>query len=187
MSFETIGFIVSFVFMGAILLWFIIGSKGKWTIKSLCMAMLVSLSFLNWHSIEGMLGWATDSDLPDKYQILWIIVKEPGEKNKDGSIFVLLKDINAENREFSLFEKKDLKEPRLYNTLYTKERHKQAQGILSKLKKGQKIFASGKKGKGFGKKKGMKGKGKNANPWGNIGHKEDLFYILPPAVPPPKI
>jgi len=189
MDFETLGFVVSFLFALAILLWFVIGSKGKWIIKVACIFSLLFLTFLNWHSINGMLGWSTPTALPEKFEVLWIVVKEPGAK-VDGGIFILIRNINSkEERESSLFKKKDLQEPRLHRTDYTPEKHAQAQGIIGMLKKGKRVFGTSKK-KGEGKGNGKKGEGKDGkgagNPWGTEHDIKDMFYILPPMVPPQK-
>ena len=188
MSIETLGFIVSFVFVTAILLWFVIGSRGKWFIKAIAIASLCLLSYLNWNSINGMLGWATNDSLPNKFEVLWVTVKEPNKQARtEGGIFVLLRNINKEESDgISLYNKDDKQEPRLYKVKYTPKKHEQAMAIIEQIKKGKRVFGSGKKkGKGQGNKQGQPGN-MPGNPWGTMGHDEDLFYILPPVVPPQK-
>jgi len=190
MSVETLGFVVSFVFVAAILLWFVIGSKGKWLVKAICIASLAVLSVLNWTSINSMLGWATSDVLPEKFEVLWVVIKEPSNaQEKKGGIFILVRDINAKDKEgFSLFDKKDLQEPRLHSSEYSPKKHKQGQAILDQLKKGKRVYGTSKKkgdGKGDGKGKPNDKDGKG-NPWGSMENESDLLYVLPPMVPPPK-
>jgi hypothetical protein len=188
MSAETLGFAVSFLFIAAILLWFVIGSRGKWIVKAICIASLALLSVLNWQSINSMLGWATEDVLPEKFEILWVVIKEPSKTQlKKGAIFILVRDINAkESDEFSLFDKKDLQEPRLHSTDYTPKKHKQGQAAIDQIKKGKRVYGTSKKkgnGKDNGRDSDKSGKG---NPWGMVENDSDLFYTLPPMVPPPK-
>jgi hypothetical protein len=188
MTIETLGFVISFVVTYTLLGWFIIGSKGKWLIKACFSAAVVLLTLLNWNSIENMMGWSTTAPLPEKFEVLWIHVKEPSKKPQtEGGIFVMLRYMSEYESGFSLFDKKDSQEPRLFKVKYTKEKHEQAMGIIGKLKKGERVFGSNEKGKGKGKNgKGDKEGNGDEPGWNYEIEGEQLFYILPPPKLPQK-
>lgn len=185
MTVESLGFVISFVFVYGLLAWFIIGSKGKWGIKALATFFMVILTFVNWTSIENMLGWATNDELPEKFEILWVHVKEPNKKKQEsGGIFLMLRYVSEYERGFSLFDKKDTQEPRMFKMDYSEERHRMAMGVIGKIKKGIRVFGSGKEqGNGKGKK-GEKGKGERGREY--LIEQDPLFYELPPPVLPQK-
>jgi hypothetical protein len=168
---ETIGIPVAFVLLTILILWVVIGVKGKWWVKTCLISLTLYFSVGLWISIDGLLGWPTTDGPPQKFEIHWLLVKEPNKKTGDsGAIYMWASNVNANKQSsFSPFgSKKPLSKPRLYQLPYSRSMHEQTESILEKLKKGERHMATldgegqgGKEGEGSGK--GREGEGKNGN------------------------
>jgi len=179
----------------ATLLWFVIGAKGKWWLKVPVIAITLMFSVFIWGVINNLLGWPTNQDLPNKYRLHWAVVEEPGIKhNKDGAIFLLCSNLDTKERKrIVLGHKVKTQSPRLYEIPYSKEAHKQIQGLKAKLRKGMVVTmgrgmkgGKGGKGKGKGKGRGRKGKGKSGNGEGGGSFSGESPTPLGYELPPPK-
>ena len=192
---------LAFFILASLLLWFIIGSKGKWFVKASVIAfVLYSCLSINL-SLDNLFGWPSNQALPEVFQVHWIKVKEPNKRTGEkGYIYVWATDLSGKEVEtsgwkglkgyFISFDNYDPSEPRAYRLEYSKERHERAEGALGKLKGVGKVGGknNGKKkgdgddtGKGSGKNKG-EGKGE-----GSLSRSDDIiFHDLPPAKLPDK-
>jgi len=195
---ETIGIPVAFILLTILILWVIIGIKGKWWLKSCLISLTLYFSIGLWVSINGLLGWPTTDGPPQKFEVHWVLVEEPNKKTGDpGAIYMWASDINASEQSFSPFgSKKPLDKPRLYQLPYSRSMHEQTEGILEKLKKGERYMATlgGKgqgdeEGKGDGEAggKGREGGSKSGAGGGSLSQQQDpVFHELPPAKLPDK-
>lgn len=211
---NTIGISIAFVIMVVIMLWFIIGGKGKWWMKMPLIGFGLYISVVIWSSMNGLLGWATPSDLPDKFRAHWMVVEEP-EEGKEGGIYVWADDITNNKDEQTeedlswsdkyikpyIFPLHDMTDngPRVYKIPYSRELHEQASqiqqfimkgGVYRGTMKGEGIPGKGKgKGKGEGQGEGEgkgEGKGKGKGPGDMSQEQVPHFYQLPPPKFPPK-
>ena len=194
---------LAFFVLASLLLWFIIGSKGRWSVKALVIAcVLYSCLSINL-SLDNLFGWPSNQSMPEAFQVHWIKIKEPDKRTGEkGYIYVWATDLSGEQPEtsgwkglkgyFVSFDNYDPTEPRAYRLDYSKEGHERAQGALSSLMGGGKVGGknNGKdkggegkdKGKGSGKDKG-KGKGD-----GSLSRSDDIiFHDLPPSRLPDKV
>jgi hypothetical protein len=138
---EVVGFPLAFIFFALLMLWVIIYGKGKWYVKAgFMVAALFIFSWL-WGAATDFLGWASPEELPEVFQVHWIVVEEPSSRS-EGSIFVLASDMTEDNyNSFSIFYNSDSPhEPRLHELPYTKQGHKEADDFLEQLKKGQRLI-----------------------------------------------
>lgn len=181
MNFETLGFVISFVLMYGVLLWFVISHKGWIKTKVMLVLMMTFMTVVNWQSIDSMLGWATTKKLPPKFEVLWVTIKEPSKKDAHdkGGIFLTLKYIDKDDS-FSLFNKTDKDEPRLFVVPYSRKKHEQGLKIIGKLNKGERVFGTNKKPGG----KGKKGMGNGLYQYKIEG--DQMFYDAPPPKKPEK-
>lgn len=203
---ETIGIPIACVTFVVLLLWFIIGTKGKWILKMLVTALSIYFCVSLWTSLNGLLGWPTASDLTGKkVEVLWLDIKEPNKKTNDpGSIYVWVKHLEPKKTQNSVVlrfhTKNSSSEPRLYKVPYSRKLHEQAAKIKKHLAKGGKFHGQlqkdgfkgdGKSGKGQGKGKGQgqgkgkgngrkgKGQGKDGNGGSLSQEQEMMFHQLP--------
>jgi len=202
---DTFGIPLAFVIFSAMALWIIIGSKGHWLLKMAFITIAYYFSLCLWNSLGDLQGWPTHKDLPDKFEVKWIGVKEPNRKTKDkGAIYVWIRDINPEKTVsesyYLKFHYKELEEePRLHKLPYSRMLHEQAMQIQNLIKQGESFFGQMKKGgiegegKGEGKGKGNKdngreGKGGKKGEGGDLSQRQDpIFHRLPSPILPEKI
>ena len=126
-----------YVILSIVLLWFVIGAKGKWTIKMFAIFATLMFSLNIERSLENLHGWPSSQDLPDKFMVHWVLVKEPNDSlNKDGGVYLWVNDISEaaqEKRTWKFFEDSDDSEPRVYLLPYSIERHEMAIKMKGRL------------------------------------------------------
>jgi hypothetical protein len=155
----TFAFAIGWVILAIIFLWFIIGAKGHWFLKLTLISIATFFCFVMWNSTDKLLGLPTQRELPDKYLIHWIVVKQPTSLEKNPSIYIWAKDLTKkEDKEKEKTESSvsftnsislvyDTNDPKTYKLPYSKGAHEQARSILKELKAGQKVIGQkGKKG-----------------------------------------
>ncbi len=182
------GIAITFIILAALLSWIIIGIGGKWLLKGCLTTVSILFGVLLYVSIPNILGWPSSQSLSEKYQVLWIVIKEPSAGDS-GSIYLWTKSATQNLSSYSLYNP-DIKQPRVFAVPYSRELHEQAQGAIKALKAG-KVVMGGVKGEGEGKegngkdgKKGAKKKGHLGESW--QGHNQAFLYELPESKFPPK-
>ncbi len=213
MNLETIAIPIAFLVASALLLWFIIGSRGQWMLKAACIACTMYFGLAVWNSVGSYLGWPTSQEPPSKFQLHWAIVQEPDKQADDpGVVYLWLRKIDQDDN--AADEAQELKEeswlsilgysgnkeqPRCYRLPYTRPLHEQLKQAKRQLAQGKPVigkfsgkgFDTSKQGKGKGKGKGKGGPpggGKpgagNAHSYGS-GHRDSGEFIFY-NLPPPK-
>jgi hypothetical protein len=134
----------------SLLLWMIISLKGWWILKCGLTIFAVFASLCIWGIVSQLLGWPTTDELPQKYLLLWVHVDAPH------SVYVQAIDLEATPPSKILGHPIDKSQPRLFKLPYSKELHKQAQGLLKELQKGRSIRMG--RGAGMGQP-GQSGRG----------------------------
>ncbi len=198
---ETLGIPLVIIMTFIIVLWFLIGARGHWGVKTLVIAIALFSAVGAWKSVDNAKGYETTDPLPIEFQVHWVVVDEPA-KGKEGSIRVWLtetelsmKSVRTPNGIIEIPSFVEKSPNRVYRLKYSKKRRDQASKILEMIKagrifmgttkgKGDGIEGKGEKGKGKGKgKSNFKGKGK-----GNSLSNSDspMFYELPPPIFPEK-
>jgi len=193
-------------------LWLIIGAKGHWLLKMVFISLSLYFGLAMWSSVENLLGWPTNTELPEKFRIYWVEIKEPNKITGDkGAIYLFVKGmkVKQEPKESSWLvelypaERDDY---RLHQVPYSLQMHKNAQLMQKGLRAGKKFYGTnkGKGGKGKGSGKGGKGKGEGGdgpNVPGRDGEGREglggsfdfsqeqgiMFYELPPPKLPEKL
>lgn len=202
---ETFGIPLAFIIFITLILWFIIGTKGQWWLKIFAITISLYASLGIWQSTVTILGWPTVEEMPEKFQIHWLVVKEPSQHTclgtncevckAKGAIYAFAEDL-CPKEEKSLTDLVMLKfspphdSPRLYKLPYSKSLHQKADQINKFIRKGGKYFGSlgkgeGKDGKGVGGKKG--GKNGKGGAFSFSMEQEPMFYDLPPPKFPEKV
>jgi hypothetical protein len=176
MTIYTVAFPIAFSIIAAVLLWFIIGSKGKWALKAFAIIMTMTISIVLWASLSDLEGWATSNSIPEKFQLISFAITEPDKKTtKVGEIYIWVIGEDAPST-FSLAGKRS-GQPRSYNLPYSRKLHEQLAEAGERMKKGHSVA-----GKAMMKQRG------DQEGHSGIGQKQDfMFYDLPPAKLPQKI
>jgi len=169
--------IPTFILLGGLILWFVIGTKGYWPLKMVLITMTLCFSLLLSRTMEDVRGWPTDDELPNKFRVHWLVIKEPNkaDHNEKGGIYLWVTDLAG-----------DGKQPRAYRSEYSREKHEDAQKALKMIMEGKSVMGR-RGGKGDGKGKG-KGEGQgNGNGGGSLSNSpEIIFHELPPSKLPEK-
>jgi hypothetical protein len=169
---------IFFVVLACLVLWFVIGTKGKWSVKAPIILIVPSLCIMVWFSLESLMGWPVESVPRDVYDIIGFDVQEPNKEQQfDGSIYIWIKNMEGEQQNDMFgYAKRMLEDrkPRTYRRPYSRELHKQVEILKQALKSGARVRVEVQEP---GKKKGgKKGGGPESPP-------DIQFHILPPANP----
>lgn len=182
---------VFLLLIGGLVIWILVESKVNWIFKIISTTTICIFSIGLFLSLQTFLGWPSDSNLPEKVSIRWVIIKEPSPSlNFKGKIYLLLDSVKSkyDNKMLDLLgHKNEVKEPRLYSIPYSRELHKELEkNVIPRLKDGQivngKMTKSGKQGVKGKKGDGKDGKGGNSE----SQTQEYMFYNLPPSEIQPK-
>jgi len=182
--------IPTFILLGGLILWFVIGTKGYWPLKMVLITMTLCFSLFLSQTMEDVRGWPTDDEPPEKFIVHWLVIKEPSklDTTDKGGIYMWVTDLGG-----------DGKEPRAYKTKYSREGHEEAQKAIGMIMDGKTVMGSrnGKKGEGDGSGDGegkgegggKKGQGQgNGTGGGSLSNSpEIIFHELPPSKLPEKI
>jgi hypothetical protein len=175
--------IPTFILLGGLILWFVIGTKGYWSLKMALITLTLCFSLLLSRTMEDVRGWPTDDELPNKFRVHWLVIKEPSKTDHDekGGIYLWVTDLAG-----------DGKRPRAYRSEYSHEKHEDAQKALGMIMDGKPV-AGRRGGEGEGKGKGDgegggKGQGQgNGTGGGSLSNSpEIIFHELPPPKLPEK-
>ena len=158
-----IGISLGILLICILLIWAIIGSKGYWWMKATFIIVSCWYCVALFNSLDDFKGWATTKDLPDKFQIHWMIIEPANQQLREkGAIYIVAQDINGKEINSSLIKLyyPDTTKPRLYKVRYTKTDDKIAQNIQDRLMNGEKVVGSRKgQGEGDGQGEGEGGEG----------------------------
>jgi hypothetical protein len=166
---STITFPIAFAALAALLLWFIIGCRGKWVAKAFAIVATLSLSILLWNSLPDLEGWATHKPLPEDFEFVSYSVIEPSDGHP-GVIYVWV--VAHYEGSVSLAQPRN-GEPRAHKVGYNRKLHEALEQATKARKGGRRV--GGKKKKG-----GQQGDGFEAP------ETEFIFYVMPPPRLPEK-
>ena len=138
------GLTIAYVFVVAVLSWFVIGSSGRWWVKGLLISLAIWFGTTLYYSVNNFMGWPTTEYMQkNTIEILWFQVREPSKKVGDpGAIYLWVRVLpnNEEPEGFSLknvakykeniwFVYMDKRAPRAFKLEYTRETHKQLEEL----------------------------------------------------------
>ena len=211
---ETIGISIAFIILIVVMLWFVIGGKGKWWMKVPVIGFGLYISITMWFAMIGLLGWPTPSELPEKFRLHWVVIEEPDKNDPNsGGIYVWAEDITGKGSQkkedptwvdqyvkpyvLPLHGYSDDNGPRVYKLPYSRELHEQSMGIRGFLMKGGVYRGSMRgdglpgegngNGEGNGQGRDGQGEGRPGGRGGSLSQEQvPHFYQLPPPKFPPK-
>lgn len=151
-----------YLVMSVLVLWFIIGIKGKFLTKVVVITIVVLFSTCLWKQMDNIAGWPTTQPLPAKFRLYSAVIDEPK------AIFVWVKNVVDENR------------PRAHQLKYDKQTHDELSQILSQIADGKPFFGTMNKDL----LEGLLGESDGDGNFGNSGYNsqsgQQVFYQLPP-------
>jgi hypothetical protein len=134
--------VLIFVILVSILLWGVIGSKGHWGLKMMAIFATLMFSLNMARSLDDLRGWPTEQELPEKFLIHWVMVKEPDKSTEDdGGVYIWVQTLSSdENSTLKFFQTDETLEPRAYRMEYSVEMHELALNMKARLLEGRPIL-----------------------------------------------
>lgn len=108
---------VGFCLLFGLLLWFVIGSRGRWTAKLAAIAVSSAFTFMVWDALDTFSGWPTQQSPPERALLVSSTVDEPG----------------------LLAHKADEREPRSYRLPYSRQLHAQVDMANTLARQGRQV------------------------------------------------
>lgn len=171
---------ITYVAIAALLLVFCFYTNFSKKIKLTSIFVISIFYIFSWKGYAAILGWPTTDELPENFNIVWVVIQEPNKsRSNEGELFLWIKEID----EFS----KPHGEPRSFKLQWNKENQRMAQDALHKLQEGERL--NGRKTYGVLNKDN---EGKKSNPYDVQEGEEEQgrpsfeFVEVPPPELPPK-
>ena len=124
----TTGLVTAYVVVALLLLFSCLYTTWSWVTKSF-LIVLVSVFYLTtYFSFPPLMGWPTDSPLPERFNVIALHVQEPDKKNgSEGTVFLWVTDLETDPK---------ISIPRAYKLPFTESLHAKIVQASNKLKKG---------------------------------------------------
>jgi hypothetical protein len=184
---QTLFVPIAFLFLCCLLLWVIIGIRGRWWLKLIMMALALGFSYAAWMTLDSYFGVPKRSELrafSGKTAFLfWVTINEPDGNKDAGSICMWLRPLNEAG-------------PKLYQFSYSRKLHETSQAFLAEILKNNgapiQIAFSSESSQGEQVAKGNGTGNGSGQPRGGAGgalayQGEPRVYELPPVKLPDKM
>jgi hypothetical protein len=135
---QTLIIPAAFVFLAAILLWIIIGVRGKWWVKLLAMVITLLVSLEMWRSLDSYVGYFKTADLGSmtdkRAELFWARVDEPdGNASDPGAIYMWMRVEGANDKNWWFANPSAGKMPQVFKFSYSREFHKAIASAVGKI------------------------------------------------------
>ena len=123
---------LAYVITSALLLLFCFYTSFSKKIKLSGVVALTVFYIFSWQGYLGILGWPTSEELPEKFNINWVVIEEPNKVlNQEGGLFLWVRELNDAD--------KPIGDPRAYKLFWNIENQKKAQDALHRIKEGEQL------------------------------------------------
>jgi hypothetical protein len=172
----------AFVLLAGLLLWFVIGSAGRWYLKLPLIVATPLFMFLVWSALDSFSGWPTRAELPQRSYFIAGTVSEPEPGGDGGAIRVWVIPPSGDGGPFAY--EPDQSRPRAFELPYSRSLHRQVEAANAMRARGQEVelraSSEGRQGDD------PAGRAKGTRRGGQSGHGSFRAYRLPPPSPPQK-
>ena len=125
-SLGVIGIIISYVVIAVLLLSLNLASRWMWWVKAMAIIVTAGFFYESYVSLNNILGYATEQPPPERFQILWMLAREPDKKTADpGAIFLWADELGPDNRPRG--------NPRAYKLPYDRPLHKESSTVRQQI------------------------------------------------------
>ena len=122
-----IGLTMAYVVLAALVLNLNLHSKWSWQIKAATVIAVTGFYLASYYSIAALLGWPTAAQLPQRFNLHAVKVREPDKTSgEDGEIYLWISRLGDEDEEA---------EPRAYRLPYSLPLHSQVGEAATKLRR----------------------------------------------------
>jgi hypothetical protein len=133
---------VAFLLLAGLLLWFVIGSRGAWSLKLPLIVGTCVFTFAVWDALDSFDGWATVHEPPARALFVSAVVHEPD------AIYVWL---IAPTEPPLLGYRPNEAEPRAFRLPYTRHLHEQVERGSRLSRQGRRVELLGPAGRAGGR------------------------------------
>lgn len=124
----TSGLVAAYVVIALLLLILCLYTAWSWRIKAALIVTVSAFYLVSYLSLPPLLGWPTDADLPQRFNLVAIYVQEPDKSTgAEGQIFLWATDMAQGPRGA---------EPRAYRVPFSGELHSRVVEAGNKMRKG---------------------------------------------------
>lgn len=89
--------VAAYVLVAVLLLGIGLWAKVRWWIKAGAVIVTFAFFFVTFVSVKDLLGWPSDDPLPDRFELLWVVVDEPNQSTgSEGAIYFWLMKLPGE-------------------------------------------------------------------------------------------
>lgn len=128
MNQAVLGLALTYVALAALMLGIFLFTRLSVWIKFLCVIVVSGFYFMTYQSLQGMLGWPTQQQLPEQFQLMASSITEPdGSTGEKGRIHIW---------GTAFIDNKPAKEPRSYELPYDLDLHAALDEALRKQRRG---------------------------------------------------
>ena len=90
---------ISYVVVAALLLVFCFYTNFSKKIKLVAIVALSIFYIISWNGFLGVLGWPTSEELPENFNISWVVIQEPNKRRtNEGGLFLWIREIDSTNK-----------------------------------------------------------------------------------------
>ena len=98
---ERILLTLAYVIISALLLIFCFYTGFSKKIKLTGIVVLTFFYIFSWKGYDGILGWPTSEELPELFNINWVVIQEPNKaQSNEGSLFLWVSEVDEFNKSF---------------------------------------------------------------------------------------
>jgi hypothetical protein len=123
---QTLFIPIAFFFLGCLLLWVIIGVKGRWWLKPVMMVLAAGIGYAAWVTLDSYFGSPKRSELEtfsgQSAYLFWVTINEPDGNKDAGSICMWLRPTHETDA-------------KLYEFAYSRKLHETSQSFLYEILK----------------------------------------------------
>ena len=78
---------VCYAAVAALLLNLCLATSWSARVKFAAIAAVSLLYGGTWLGLQALVGWPTDADMPDRFEVQWVTIDEPGPRGEPGAIY----------------------------------------------------------------------------------------------------
>ena len=114
MTLPLIGMGLSYVAVAVLLLTLNLASRWHWGVKAAAIAITTAFFGISYASIAGLIGWPSETRVPEHFQLDWATVVEPDKlTGSSGSIYLWLEALDENNMPIGI--------PRAFRVPYSRD------------------------------------------------------------------
>lgn len=138
MNGAVISLTLSYAMLGLLLLSLNLNSSWIWPIKAIAVGTALPLFLMTFIALEGLMGWPSDADLPEDFQLHAAVIEEPmSGQDQSGAIYLWLTSKADMLNDIVVPEADAL--PRAFALPYSRDLHNRVDAMKEALQNGKMV------------------------------------------------